>query len=1522
MARGSNSTTSTQRVTNGDIDSVYYVHPSEGPNSVIITPQLTGVNYISWSRSMKRALGAKNKLAFIDGTIPIPDIDDLNRCAWERCNCLVHSWILNSVTSPIAQTIVFLENALEVWNDLQERFSKIDRIRVSTLRMEINNLKQGSKSVLDYFTELRGLWEELNSYRPLPSCTCAQQCRCQALRAAREFRIEDQVIQFLTGLNDKFSVIKTQVLLMDPLPSINKIYSMVIQEESHNVSLLSKPESFAPMEEVNSLVNAYDSRRQGDRGKQANYSGHGNNSSQNSRRDNRLCTYCNRAGHTVEVCYRKHGFPPNYGKKQTVANATNSSTGDNQQTASTGEEDSSRSQCASISQEQYSQLINLLQQTNLLSQLPNSATNVNSTTNHISTYESTGNSQVLIASCSTSRKPDFWIIDSGANDHVCSSLHWFSSLHKIKPVNVCLPNGAIVIAKQAGTVNFSPQFFLQNVLYTPDFSLNLMSVSKMCQYLNCKLSFHADQCYIQDVKSQRMIGLASQVEGLYKLVLDDGWSADKRKHTSNSDCSNDLTMPKTSANTCKVIPPQALWHFRLGHLSHDRISKMHQLYPQLVNDNKAVCDICHFARHKKISFPISTSRANAKFELIHFDIWGPISITSIKGHKYFLTVLDDFSRFVWVILLKSKAEVSDHVKNFITLIENQFHTCPKYIRSDNGPEFSLPQFYASKGIIHHKSCVETPQQNGRVERKHQHLLNVGRALLYQSNLPKSFWSYAVPYAAFIINRVTSNLLQQKSPYQPLHDNVPDISHIKVFGSLCYASTLTSHRTKLETRARKAVFLGYPVGYKGCLLLDLNNSDIFISRNITHHEHILPYNTSSESLSNSWEYFSTQSLQSSSPVTSSTHPNVFDIADISDNVFNTSADPAHNDTSIDNNDLVQPELSNPAHVDTLVPAQTNPHDIPTQNTSVPTSLSTQPTNQILPTRVSSRTRHQPSHLRDYVCASFNSNDYPITSSSGMAYPISNSVSYSHLSPSHSRFTLSITTQTEPKTYAEACKSASWIQAMKSEITALEDTGTWQIVDLPPNVKPIGCRWVYKIKYKSDGSIERFKARLVAKGYNQIEGLDYSDTFSPVAKLTTIRLVLALASIHNWHLHQLDVNNAFLHGTLHEDVYMVIPPGVHTTKSNQVCKLVKSLYGLKQASRQWYERLTSLLIQHGYKQATSDHSLFVKSTSSSFTILLVYVDDVLLAGDSLAEFQHMKTVLNVAFKIKDLGRLKYFLGLEIAHSSKGISICQRKYCLDLLSDTGFLGSKPSNTPSDPAIKLHNDIGPVFDDVPAYRRLIGRLIYLNTTRPDITFITQQLSQFLSKPSMIHYNAACRVLRYLKKSPGQGLFFPRDSHIHLIGFSDADWAGCIDTRKSVSGSCFYIGKSLISWRTKKQNTVSRSSSEAEYRALASATCELQWLLYLLKDLSITCTKLPVLFCDSQSALHIAANPVFHERTKHLEIDCHIVRERFLAGTMKLIPVSSSNQHADFFTKSLLPKPFYELMSKLNLLDIYHSST
>lgn len=314
----------------------------------------------------------------------------------------------------------------------------------------------------------------------------------------------------------------------------------------------------------------------------------------------------------------------------------------------------------------------------------------------------------------------------------------------------------------------------------------------------------------------------------------------------------------------------------------------------------------------------------------------------------------------------------------------------------------------------------------------------------------------------------------------------------------------------------------------------------------------------------------------------------------------------------------------------------------------------------------------------------------------------------------------------------------------------------------------------------------------------------------------------------------------------------------------------------------------------------------------------MDDVLLTGNCYEEIQLVKAFLHSKFRIKDLGNLKYFLGLEVARSTKGICLTQRKYALELLTDAGLLGCKSVRTPMDSTLHLSQHSGTPLDDPTSYRRLVGRLLYLTTTRPDLNYAVQQLSQFLASPTDVHQQAATRVLRYVKGAPGQGLFFSADSPLKLQAYSDSDWAGCPDTRRSVTGYSIFLGTSLISWRTKKQTTVSRSSSEAEYRALAATVCEVQWLSYLFQFLKLN-VPLPVpLFCDNQSALHIAHNPTFHERTKHIELDCHVVRAKLQAGLIHLLPISTHHQLADIFTKPLPPSLFPTFVTKLGLYNLH----
>lgn len=413
--------------------------------------------------------------------------------------------------------------------------------------------------------------------------------------------------------------------------------------------------------------------------------------------------------------------------------------------------------------------------------------------------------------------------------------------------------------------------------------------------------------------------------------------------------------------------------------------------------------------------------------------------------------------------------------------------------------------------------------------------------------------------------------------------------------------------------------------------------------------------------------------------------------------------------------------------------------------------------------------------------------------------------------------------------------------------------------------------------------------------------------------------------------MDVKNAFLHGDLIEDVYMKLPqgyvgPGLPVSAEHReipyakVCKLNKSLYGLKQAPRQWFAKLTTALKTFDYTQSKADYSLFTKQTGDAFVAILIYVDDLLITGNCEKEINTLKALLSQRFKMKDLGVLRYFLGLEIEHSSKGIFISQKKYTLDMLTEYGMTKSRPLQQPMDTHIKLTPTLGDPLPDAEIYQRLVGKLLYLTVTRPDINFTVQVLAQFMQNPTTVHLQAAKRVLRYLLHSPGQGILLASNSAAILTAYCDSDWAGCLVTRRSTSGYCILLGNSPISWKAKKQQVVARSSAEAEYRAMALTTCEVTWLTSLLKDLGLKSLGPALLKCDNKAALAIAANPVLHEKTKHVEIDHHFVRDKVQAGQILPSYVPSTEQLADILTKVLPISQHQYLLSKLGAVVSSHS--
>lgn len=529
----------------------------------------------------------------------------------------------------------------------------------------------------------------------------------------------------------------------------------------------------------------------------------------------------------------------------------------------------------------------------------------------------------------------------------------------------------------------------------------------------------------------------------------------------------------------------------------------------------------------------------------------------------------------------------------------------------------------------------------------------------------------------------------------------------------------------------------------------------------------------------------------------------------------------------------------------------------------------------------------------------------------------------ISKPNAKYLLAVTTSSdpdpEPRTAIQALKDHRWRNAMGSEINAQIGNHTWDLVPPPPpSVTIVGCCWIFTKKYNSDGSLNRYKARLVAKGYNQRPGLDYAETFSPVIKSTTIRIILGVAVDRSWPIRQLDINNAFLQGSLTEEVFMAQPPGfVDKDRPDYVCKLRKAVYGLKQAPRAWYIELRSYLLTLGFVNSISDTSLFILSHGRSIVYMLVYVDDILVTGNDNDLLQRTLQALAMRFSVKDHEDLHYFLGIEVKRVPHGLHLNQRKYILDLLTRTNMLSVKPVSTPmaTTPKLSLHS--GTRLPDPTEYRAVVGSLQYLAFTRPDLSYAVNKLSRYMHMPTTEHWQAVKRILRYLAGTIGHGIFLRKGNQLSLHAYTDADWGGDTDDYVPTNGYIVYLGQHPISWSSKKQNGIARSSTEAEYRSVANTSSELQWICSLLTELGVKLPRTPVVYCDNVGATYLCANPVFHSRMKHIAMDYHFIRNQVQAGSLRVVHVSTHDQLADGLTKPLSRAAFHGMASKIGVTPL-----
>jgi hypothetical protein len=862
-------------------------------------------------------------------------------------------------------------------------------------------------------------------------------------------------------------------------------------------------------------------------------------------------------------------------------------------------------------------------------------------------------------------------------------------------------------------------------------------------------------------------------------------------------------------------------------------------------------------KSKTHQLPYGKSNNVSRFpwELIYSDVWGPAPV-SVGRYTYYVSFIDDFSKYTWIYLIKHKSDVFQVFKNFQNLVERKFDRKIISLQTDWGGEYEkLNSFFQQIGVAHRVSCPHAHQQNGAAERKHRHIVEVGLALLANASMPLKFWDEAFLTATYLINILPSKIINYSTLVELLLREKPDYRSLRIFGCSCWPNLRPYNTRKLAFRSTQCVFLGYSSLHKGFKCLEPSSGRVYISRDVVFDENIFPF--------------------------SELHPNVGarlreEILLLPDHLLNSgdalaNSNVTNEHTGTSSQSVLQEPEKNPVNkvqdtCDTGVfvsPFLGTGHEedlgagigaseqtagsrsgadsaaAAPQRQNAPRGAAAAPLTQ--PSRAPGSSAAPPIHLPTPVgspvagTGSFAA--APVQAPAAAGSPAPGPDSEEDLPPptagegaagggssaaggspadmpsspeiqrpktrlqSGIRKPKQYTDGTirygnlcstgEPQSVQEALQDRNWKRAMEEEYAALLKNGTWYLVPYRPCINLIDCKWVFKIKRKADGSIDRYKGRLVEKGYKQQYGIDYEDTFSPVVKIATIRLVLSLAVARGWCLRQLDVQNAFLHGILEEEVYMKQPPGFEKDNTaHLVCKLDKALYGLKQAPRAWYSRLSTKLISLGFKASKSDTSLFIYQKGGISIYMLIYVDDIIVTASSEEAVAALLRDLKEEFALKDLGNLHYFLGIEVKWNKEGITLSQSKYACDILSRVGMTNCKPVTTPLSATEKLSRFYGSPLgvNDSTKYRSIVGALQYLTLTRPDLAFSVNKICQFLHAPTSTHWTAVKRILRYVKFTTEIGLTISRRNSFRISAFSDADWAGSIDDRRSTGGFAIFL--------------------------------------------------------------------------------------------------------------------------------------
>lgn len=1057
-----------------------------------------------------------------------------------------------------------------------------------------------------------------------------------------------------------------------------------------------------------------------------------------------------------------------------------------------------------------------------------------------------------VLTCFSADHVDGWILDSGCSYHMCPNREWFEDYKSNTGGEILMGNNATCKVVGIGSVHIK---MWDGVVRTLSEVRHVPALKKNLISLG---ALDSKGCVIQaeggalKVKRGSMVILRGTKlpNNLYRLK-------------------GNTVVGGAAVSTEPEIDELQLWHMRLGHMSQRGMEELHRrkLLKGVHGCKLGFCKYCVMGKQTRVQFTISTNKSKGTLDYIHSDVCGPSDVVSIGGFRYFVTFIDDYSRKVWVYYLKEKSEVFEKFKEWKAMVENQTGKKIKYLRSDNGGEYrdgGFLKYCKDAGITRHFTVKKTPQQNGVAERMNRTIMERARCMRFHAGLPKSFWAAALDHAVYLVNRSPNSTLGLKCPEEVWSGHEVDYSTLRVFGCPGYAHIPSDERTKNDPKTRRCIFLGYGKGVKGFKLWDPSTRKLVVSRDVRFDE---------TSMLKAKEFLE---VTDDGGVRTVEIPLVFPRSSTTDS---DSASTSGSSDSQSGDDTVEVEPNEDDLEEELVEVE-----------------DTQRVEQV-PSIARDRERREikpPSRL------GWEEVNYALISSEG-----------------------------DPTTYKDAINcdvKASWMGAMSEEMEALRKNSVWELVPKPKGRHIVGSKWVYR-KKEAINKIEepKYKARLVAKGFSQKEGIDYDEIFSPVVRHTSIRVLLAMVAQFDMELEQMDVKTAFLHGDLKELIYMVQPEGFKEVgKEDHVCRLKKSLYGLKQSPRQWYLRFDTFMLRVGYTRCDHDHCAYFRVLDDGlFVLLMLYVDDMLIACRDMSRITELKVELSREFDMKDLGAAQKILGMEIRRDRKvgKLWLSQKNYISHVIEKFGMLDAKATSTPLASHFALSAKQCPSTDDEleemasTPYACAVGCLMYaMVCTRPDIAQAVGVVSKYMSNPGKEHWKAVKWILRYLKGTKSMGIVFERKKGAEFVaGYVDSDYAADLDKRRSTSGYVFTIASGPVSWRSMLQATSALSTTEAEYMALTEASKEAVWLKSLVSQLGMKQESVR-LYCDSQSAMHLAKNQVYHARTKHIDVRYHRVRDWVNSGEVLIEKVHTDENAADFLTKPVTTEKFRHCLKLLNL--------